>query len=177
MSLEIVPITNKDAAIYVDRHHRHHHAPNKRLFSVAVAERTAAGLRLCGVAIVGHPVARRLDDGWSVEVLRVCTDGTRNAPSKLYGAAWRAARALGYRCAWTYTLPSEGGASLRGAGWRCLGTAGGGSWSRENRPRVDLHPTQRKIKWGKGERQATGAPSPDAPEQKPAPRLPLDGEP
>lgn len=65
----------------------------------------------------------------------------------LYGAAWRACRALGYRRLVTYTLPAEGGMSLRGAGWRCLGEAGGGSWNRKLRPRVDLHPTERKFRW------------------------------
>lgn len=78
---------------------------------------------------------------------RLATDGTRNACSMLYGACWRAARALGWRRLVTYTLPSEGGASLRAAGWRLLGEAGGGSWSCESRPRVDRHPTQTKLRW------------------------------
>jgi len=100
-----------------------------------------------GVATVGRPTARHLDDGWTVEVTRVATDGARNACSILYGAAWRAARALGYRRAVTFTLKEESGASLRGAGWRCLGAAGGGSWSRKDRPRIDTHPLQEKLKW------------------------------
>lgn len=83
----------------------------------------------------------------TAEVVRVATDGTRNACSMLYGAAWRACRALGYRRLVTYTLPEEGGASLRAAGWRLVGEAGGGSWSRKSRPRVDLHPTQQKMRW------------------------------
>ncbi len=77
----------------------------------------------------------------------MATDGTKNACSMLYGAAWRAARALGWLRLVTYTLPEEGGASLRAAGWRCIGEAGGGSWSRANRPRVDMHPLQVKMKW------------------------------
>lgn len=81
---------------------------------------------LCGVAIVGRPTARMLDDGWTVEVTRLATDGAHNACSILYAAAWRAARAMGYRRCVTFTLPEEGGASLRGAGWRCIGEAGGG---------------------------------------------------
>jgi hypothetical protein len=100
-----------------------------------------------GAAIVGRPVARMLDDGWTLEVNRTCTDGTKNANSALYGAVRRAAFALGYRKLITYTLPSESGASLRGAGWHCVGEAGGGTWNRDNRPRVDLHPTQTKLKW------------------------------
>jgi hypothetical protein len=89
------------------------------------------------VVIVGRPVARMLDNGWTLEVNRCCTDGTRNACSLLYGAAWRAAKALGYRRLITYTLPEEGGASLRGAGWKDLGLRGGGNWNVPSRPRVD----------------------------------------
>ena len=103
---------------------------------------------IVGVAIVGRPVARGLQDGRTAEVTRVCVlDGARNACSMLYGAAWRAARALGYLRLVTYTLPEESGASLRGAGWRLLGQAGGGSWSRPTRPREDKHPMQVKLRW------------------------------
>src|SRR5262245_58380740 len=100
-----------------------------------------------GAAIVGRPVARMLDDDWTAEVTRCCTDGTRNAPSMLYRACWRACRALGYRRLVTYTLPEEGGASLRGAGFKLIGKAGGGSWSCQSRPRVDKHPLQAKLRW------------------------------
>ena len=123
--LTIVPVTVKAASAFVEQHHRHHPPPQGGLFAAAVAE----GDQVRGVAIVGRPVARRLDDGWTAEVIRVATDGARNACSKLYGACWRAARALGYRRLVTYTLPEEGGASLRGAGFTCIGEAGGGSWS------------------------------------------------
>ncbi len=109
------------------------------------------------MVIVGRPVARHLQDGVTAEVTRLATvrvpddqgreRGPRNACSMLYAAAWRVARALGYRRLVTYTLPAEGGASLHAAGWRCLGEAGGGSWSRDERPRVDEHPTQMKLRW------------------------------
>ena len=143
MSLELVPITLREANRFVEQHHRHHQPSRGCRFCVAVAQ---AG-EVVGVAIITRPVARRLDDGWTAEVSRVATDGTQNACSKLYGAAWRAARSLGFRRLITYTLPEEGGASLRGAGWRCVGEAGGGSWSRRERPRVDLHPLQQKLRW------------------------------
>jgi hypothetical protein len=139
----IVPCTLREACAFVAQHHRHHRPPRGCLFCIgAVVEE-----RVVGVAIVGRPVARALQDGFTAEVTRVATDGTRNACSALYGAAWRAARAIGYRRLVTYTLPSEGGASLRGAGWRCIGEAGGGSWSRASRPRVDMHPMQQKMRW------------------------------
>jgi hypothetical protein len=78
-----------------------------------------------------------LDDGWTLEVNRCCTDGVRNGCSMLYGKAWQVAKALGYRKLITYTLPAEGGASLRGAGWKCIGERGGGNWNHKGRPRID----------------------------------------
>ena len=143
MSLRIVPITQREAFAFVKKHHRHHRNPRASVFQVAVAEED----KIVGVAIVNRPVARMLDNGWTLEVARCCTDGSRNACSMLYGAAWRAAKALGYKKVVTYTLPEEGGGSLRGAGWKCIGQAGGRSWHRENRPRVDTHPTQVKFRW------------------------------
>ena len=103
--------------------------------------------RLCGVAIAGRPVARALDDGYTLEVLRVCTDGTPNACSKLYGAMRRAAREMGYRKVITYTLAEESGTSLRAAGWSVDGTTRGDSWDRPNRPRDDRHPIGPKTRW------------------------------
>jgi hypothetical protein len=100
-----------------------------------------------GVAMIGRPVARGNDNGWTLEVNRVATDGARNACSMLYGAAWRAAKALGYRRLITYTLPEEGGASLRAAGYKLIGERGGGSWSCPSRPRVDTAPLQAKLMW------------------------------
>lgn len=144
--LVTVPMSVRDAMEYVRQHHRHHRAPNGGLFALGCA--TEDGNKVVGVAIVALPVARMLAaDGWTAEVTRLCTDGTPNACSHLYSAAWRAARALGWKKLITYTLPEEGGASLRGAGWRCIGEAGGGSWSRASRPRVDRHPTQIKLRW------------------------------
>jgi hypothetical protein len=143
MTLILSPITLKEANAFVRAHHRHHPPVRGCVCCVAVS----AADRVCGVAIVGRPKARLSQDGWTAEVTRVATDGTRNACSILYGATWRAARALGYRRLITFTLPEEGGASLRAAGWKKIGEAGGGSWSRKDRPRVDLHPTQVKIRW------------------------------
>jgi hypothetical protein len=85
------------------------------------------------------------DDGETAEVTRLCTDGTRNACSFLYGACARAAFALGFKRIGTYILASEPGTSLAAANWRLVGETSGGSWSRGNRPRVDKHPTQSKL--------------------------------
>lgn len=138
MTLTIVPIFFAEACTFVRRHHRHHEPPTSHLFSIAVADDAA---QVVGVAIVGRPIARLLQDGYTAEVTRTCTDGTRHANSALYGAAWRAARALGYRRLITYTQVGESGASLRAAGWRVVAErpprAG---WDMPGRPRIDTHP-------------------------------------
>jgi hypothetical protein len=112
--LKIVPMSLKDANAFVDRVHRHHKHVTAHKFSIGVEE----GGAVVGVAIVGRPVARYSDDGWTLEVARLATDGTKNACSILYAAAARAARAMGYRKVQTYILESEPGTSLRAAGWR-----------------------------------------------------------
>lgn len=147
--LALLPITLTDANAFVQRHHRHHPPVVGHKFSLAAAK----GGRIVGVAIVGRPVSRIRDDGFTLEITRLCTDGTRNACSFLYGAAARAAFALGYVRIGTYTLPSEGGASLRAASWQLSGERGGGSWNRPTRHRHDRHPVQAKLLW---ERYAPG---------------------
>ena len=145
--LSLRPISLRDASAFIAEHHRHHRPPQGAKFALGVA---CSG-KLVGVATVGRPVARHLDNGHTAEVTRVATDGTCNVPSMLLGAAWRAAKALGYRRLITYTLPSESGASLRAAGWRLDGTAKGGSWSSRERPRHDNHPLGQKLRWTIGE--------------------------
>lgn len=93
MAIEICPITLREANAYVEQHHRHHKPVVGHKFSIGCSD----GDKIVGVAIIGRPVARHLDDGWTLEVTRCCTDGTRNACSILYAAAWRAARAMGYK--------------------------------------------------------------------------------
>ena len=100
-----------------------------------------------GVACVGRPVSRGFDDGWTLEVTRVASDGTRNVCSMLYGACRRASQALGYRRLVTYTLASEGGSSLRASGYREVWKTAGGSWDTPSRPRVDKGPTCQKTLW------------------------------
>lgn len=141
--LLVVPCELDEANAFVRQHHRHHRPVVGHKFSVAVAN----GELVCGVAIVGRPVSRGLDTGWTLEVTRVATDGTANACSALYAACWRAVRAMGYRRLVTYTLDSETGASLRGAGWKLVAKTDGGSWNCRSRPRVDKHPLQRKLRW------------------------------
>ena len=145
--LQLCPITLEEANAYVAIHHRHHKPVRGHKFSVGVYNSETN--QICGVIIVGRPVSRFIDDGKTLEVNRCCTDGYFNAASKLYGAAWRGTQALGYEQLVTYTLPSEGGASLRGAGWFLVGEKGGGTWNRPNTGRVrsDKHPLQKKFFW------------------------------
>lgn len=143
--LEIQPITQAEAFAFVEDHHSTHDAPPGWKYGLAVND----GEGVVGVAIVGRPTARHYDDGWTLEVTRCATDGTKNVASKLYAAAWRAARAMGYRRLISYTLRDmEDGIPLKAAGWEVVHeTAGGGSWDREDRPRVDTHPTAPKTLW------------------------------
>jgi tRNA A37 N6-isopentenylltransferase MiaA len=139
--LEIVPIKQSEAKAFVEQNHRHHKPPIGSIFQIACAKDG----EVVGVIIVGRPVARHLDDGWVLEVNRLATDGTKNACSILYSAAWRVARNLGYKKLITYILESETGASLHASNWREVGARGGGSWNVKSRPRVDEHPLQKKI--------------------------------
>jgi hypothetical protein len=139
--LRHVRIDLGEANAFVAEHHRHHKPVVGHMFSIgAVLEN-----RIVGVVIVGRPVARMRDDGETAEVTRLATDGTRNACSFLYGAAARAAFALGFRRIGTYILATEPGTSLMACGWRLIGETPGGSWSVPSRPRVDKHPLQAKL--------------------------------
>lgn len=146
MKLEIVPIFQKEAFAFVKKFHRHHIAPVGSVFQVGLSD----GDNLVGVAIVGRPVSRHLDNGFTLEVTRLCTDGSINACSMLYSACWRIGRELGYKKMITYILASETGSSLKGAGWYLVGQRGGGSWSVPSRPRKDKHPLTKKLLWSIG---------------------------
>ena len=111
MSLILAPITLREANTFVARCHRHHKPDRGCVFVLSVIDEEDGDLH--GVGIVGRPKARMLQDGWTAELTRLCTDGHPNASSMLLGAARRAARALGYRRLVTYTLPEEGGDILQ----------------------------------------------------------------
>lgn len=141
------PVGLAEANDFVRLHHRHHGKARGHKFSVGVEDERGC---LRGVAIAGRPVARLLDNGRRLEVLRVATDGTHNACSMLYGACARAAEGLGYRRSdvLTYILETESGASLRAAGWVLVkGDSPGGSWSTSSRYRYDKAPTIGKQRW------------------------------
>lgn len=143
--MRVVPLSLKIANAYVDEHHRHHKSVTGHKFSVGCENDGV----LVGVAIAGRPVSRHLDDGTTLEVNRLCTDGTRNACSFLYSAVARIAKEMGYKKVVTYILQSENGASLRAAGWKCAGEAGGKMWTGARKPKDALYPQEMKWRYEK----------------------------
>ena len=142
--LRLVPCSIQRAREYIDARHRHHGSSTSALLALAVADEVGT---VRGVALVGRPVARGLDDGWTVEVTHVATDGCPNACSFLYGAARRAAAALGYARLITYTREDEQGASPRAAGLVDDGPIRARSWNMPNRRRVDKTEIVRRRRW------------------------------
>ena len=143
--LTLRPVSLAEAIAFVAEHHRHHKPVRGYKFSLGCM----VDGQLVGAAIVGRPVSRYLDDGLTLEVNRLCTDGTQNVCSFLYGAAARAARTMGYRKIITYILDTESGVSLRAAGWKCAGLAGGKMWTGKRRPSEPLYPAQMKYRYEK----------------------------
>jgi hypothetical protein len=145
----LFPITFKMAAEFIKAHHRHNSVTQGHKFSIGLMD----GGELIGVVTVGRPISRHRDDGVTAEVTRCCVlEGCKNANSKLYAAAWRAAKAMGYRQIITYTLESESGPSLRAAGFQKIGVSKGNKkgWNVPARPRkaVDKYPYGDKTVWG-----------------------------
>lgn len=156
--IKAIPLSLKDAIAYVDANHRHHAAAKADKFRVGAE----VNGELVGVVQVGRPVSRNLDDGHTLEVLRLCTNGERDVCSFLYGRAARIAREMGYSKIVTYILESENGASLKASGWHCeTEGVGGGEWDRPSRPRSMIdeqmsifpqrskYPTDKKQRWSK----------------------------
>ena len=143
--LKVRPCTLKQANEIVAKWHRHHKPCVGHRFSLALY---SGSNELVAVAICGRPVARMSDPYRTLEILRCATNGTKNSISKLYGAICRAADAMGYHTVQTYTLPEEGGASMRASGFTFLGEAGGGQWKHtDGKPRRTDQPVQVKHKW------------------------------
>lgn len=143
--MKIAPITFREASQYINEHHRHHNATIGCKFCISLIDDAKL---IHGVAVCGRPVSRILDDGYTLEINRVCTDGTKNACSMLYGACIRIARIMGYKKVITYTLISENGASLKASNFVCDGEAGGTHWNGK-RNRGQAIPSEMKLRWSK----------------------------
>ncbi len=139
------PISLKQANEFVSNHHRHNKPVAGHKFSIGLFDDNN---KLIGMAICGRPVARMADDGLTLEVLRVCTDGTRNANSMLYSRVKKIAQVMGYKKVLTYTLTEESGSSLRAVGAQKSGIVKPREWSREKRERnsQDVYKKE-KIRW------------------------------
>lgn len=142
MGLEVRPITFKEACAFINLYHRHH----KPTVGCKLCIGAYDNGKLCGVAVTGRPVSRHYDDGLTLEINRLCTDGTRNACSLLYGACVRVARDMGYHKVITYILESENGASLKASNFICEGKAGGKHWTGERDKHQDI-PAEYKMRW------------------------------
>lgn len=142
--MEIVPITFKTACDFIAKHHRHHKPTVGCKFCVGVTKEN----KLVGVAVCGRPVSRKLDNGTICEINRLCTDGTYNACSMLYGACCRVAKEMGYKKIITYILKSENGASLKASNFNCEGSAGGTHWTGQRNKGQNI-PGEMKTRWSR----------------------------
>lgn len=144
MTYTLAYITQRQAFAFIAEHHRHHKPPQGAIVCIAAM----LGEKLIGVAVVGRPVSRMLQAKGALEVTRTCVlEGYPNAASWLLTRAKRAAQAIGAKSVVTYTLPSEGGASLKAAGFTNEGVAGGGQWTKPSRPRKAHGNDQQKFRW------------------------------
>lgn len=140
--MEIVPITFRVACDFIKQYHRHHRPTVGCKFCIGVINDG----KLVGVAVCGRPVSRHLDNGFICEINRLCTDGTHNACSKLYGASCKVAKTMGYKKIITYILESENGASLKASNFICDGKAGGTHWTGKRNKGQDM-PNEFKTLW------------------------------
>jgi hypothetical protein len=148
MNLTVIPVSLAHSKAFIALHHRHHKLLRFHKYSIGVAKQD----KLVGVYIVNRPVNVHIDDGRTLEVARLCTDGTNNACSFLLSRAAQAAKALGYQRIQTYTeeetLKSHG-ASIWASGWLYSHLSKGGTWNHRCRPRTDKHSTGNKFCWVK----------------------------
>ena len=156
--MRAVPIELKDANAFVEKLHRHHAPVHRDKFRFAVEDNGC----IHGVCQCGRPISRYLDDGKTIEVVRLCTDGYPNACSFLYSRAARIAKELGYEKIITYILESEHGSSLKASGWHLEERdVGGIDWNVPSRPRNTFsqlslfnerctkYPAEKKQRWSK----------------------------
>lgn len=141
--MRLCPVTLAEAKAFVAEHHRHSVPPLGWRFGVGLDDNGV----LVGVAMLGRPVARGLDNGLIIEALRVCTIGHKNACTMLYGACRKMAAAAGYDTLVTYTRDDEPGSSLRAAGFRRVATVKGRSWDTPSRRRSDRDERVSRVRW------------------------------
>lgn len=152
--LVIVPMSLREANDFVTSFHRHSGRTSRDGGKFAIGCVDNSG-ELWGVAIVGRPLARLLDDGMTAEVTRTCVkeNAPRNVNSFLYGRCWRIWQQMGGLKMVTYTLETESGASLKGAGWKVAAVSKGhkAGWNRTDSAHIKRtwQPLfgQTKLRW------------------------------
>lgn len=144
--LEASPLTLKQANDFITAYHRHHKPVVGHRFSIGALRDGA----LCGVCVVGRPVARKVSQYTVAEVTRLATDGSRDVCSFLYGRAARIAKEMGFSKIQTYILQSEPGTSLKASGWEWESDSAGGDWNGNIRKgrRTD-QPMEPKARWAR----------------------------
>ena len=140
--MQIRPMTCGEASDFINKYHKPTKATARHKLSIGLYDNNKLG----GCAVCGRPVSRYLDDGFTCEINRLCTDGTKNACSMLYGACCRVAKEMGYKKIITYILESENGASLKASNFICEGEAGGTHWTGKRNKGQDI-PKEMKIRW------------------------------
>ena len=143
--LRIKPLHLREANEYVKKYHRHNLPVVGGKFAVGCYDNN----RLCGVAICGRPTARNADNGTTLEIYRNCTDGTKNACSKLYGACVRIGKEMGYEKIITYILESENGASVKASNFICEGKAGLKKQTGARQTEKQVAPAEYKMRYVK----------------------------
>lgn len=141
----IRPITYKTAKEFINTNHRHHNASIGCKFCIGLFEDDV----MIGCAMCGRPVSRYLDNGLTLEINRLCTNGRKNACSMLYGACCRIAKEMGYEKVITYILQSENGSSLKASNFKCEGLAGGVNWTGKRNKQNSKTPSELKTRWVK----------------------------
>lgn len=142
--MKAVPLELRQANEFVDKYHRHHSSVHRDKFRIGCVDDDG---NLIGVVQCSRPVSRILDDGKTIEVVRLCTDGSRNVCSFLYSRAARIAAEMGYLKIITYILEDENGGSLRSCGWYKECDIKGHDWNCPSRPRNTTAPTCDKQRW------------------------------
>lgn len=141
--MRAVPMTRDECNAYIQAHHRHH----KKVAGYRYGVGCELDGKLVGIAVIGRPRARRIEQYAKAEVTRLATDGTHNACSFLYGVCDRLCRLVGFRALFTYILETEPGTSLRASNWVYCYTTRGGTQDRPSRRRTDQAPTCPKQCW------------------------------
>ena len=120
--INIKPVSIKNANEFIKTYHRHHRPTSRNSGRWALAAYDNEN-ELIGVAIASNPVSATYMDGITLEVTRLCVkeNAQKGTASFLLSKCCRIRKEMGGSRIITYTLESESGSSLKGAGWNLVG--------------------------------------------------------